>query len=49
VQLLTILTEIGKPFIGHEGGFNQVAGYDVTFAGPVNVVPLTRQVVDKLY
>jgi hypothetical protein len=49
VQLLTILTEIGGPFIGHQGGFNQVAGYDVTCAGPVNVVPLTRQVVAAPY
>jgi hypothetical protein len=49
VQLLTILTEIGGPFIGHVGGFNQVAGYDVTCAGPVNVVPLTRQVVAAPY
>jgi hypothetical protein len=49
VQLLTILTEIGGPFIGHSGGFNQVAGYDVTCAGPVNVVPLSRQVVAAPY
>jgi hypothetical protein len=45
VQLLTILTELGGPHIGHQGGYNQIAGYDVTCAGPVNVVPLTRQVV----
>jgi hypothetical protein len=45
VQLLTILTELGGPHIGHKGGYNQIAGYDVTCAGPVNVVPLTRQVV----
>jgi hypothetical protein len=49
VQLLTILTELGGPFIGHVGGFNQVAGYEVTCAGPVNVVPLTRQVVAAPY
>jgi hypothetical protein len=49
VQLLTILTEIGGPFIGHQGGYNQIAGYDVTCAGPVNVVPLTRQVVAAPY
>jgi hypothetical protein len=49
VQLLTILTEIGGPFIGHTGGYNQIAGYDVTCAGPVNVVPLTRQVVPAPY
>lgn len=47
VQLLTILTELGGPHIGHVGGYNQVAGYDVTCAGPVDVVPLTRQVVAK--
>jgi hypothetical protein len=49
VQLLTILTELGGPFIGHQGGYNQIAGYDVTCAGPVNVVPLTRQVVPTPY
>jgi hypothetical protein len=49
VQLLTILTEIGGPFIGHSGGFNQVAGYDVTCAGPVDVTPLSRQVVAAPY
>jgi hypothetical protein len=49
VQLLTILTELGGPHIGHQGGYNQIAGYDVTCAGPVNVVPLTRQVVVTPY
>lgn len=49
VQLLTILTELGGPHIGHQGGYNQIAGYDVTCAGPVNVVPLTRQVVAAPY
>ncbi len=49
VQLLTILTELGGPFIGHVGGYNQIAGYDVTCAGPVNVTPLSRQVVASPY
>ncbi len=45
VEILAILTEIGGPFIGHVGGYNLVAGYTVTCAGPINVTPLTVPVV----
>lgn len=45
VEILAILTEIGGPFIGHQGGYNLVAGYTVTCAGPINVVQLATPVV----
>lgn len=45
VQVLEILTEVGGQWHGHTGGYNLVAGYTVTCAGPINVTPLTVPVV----
>jgi hypothetical protein len=40
VELLTILNELGGPFIGHQGGYNLRAGYTVTCPMPIKATPL---------
>jgi hypothetical protein len=40
IEALEILTNVGGPWHGHTGGYNLVAGYTVTCAGPINVTQL---------